>query len=99
MDDLTAQRIHDRIDETHKLINAANISYAVQTKSIENLSEDVKSFIKKVDDLILSPQEGCMVKNKTKLNGLCTQVKNQWALIMIILAGILGIAWEVVKKK
>ncbi len=99
MDNQTAERIHTRIDETHELINEVKLAYTSQGQDMKNLSTDVKDFIKKVDDIILHPQEGCIVKSRAKLSSLCTQVKNQWYLIALLLTGIMGIAYEVIKNK
>ena len=98
MDDQTAERIHTRIDEMHTLINQVNFSYAKQTEKIDNLCNDVTDFIKKVDNIILHPQEGCISKSKAKLSSICTQLKNQWYLISLLLIGLIGIAWETLKK-
>jgi len=96
MDDQTAERIHKRIDETHILINEVKTSYAVQTQEMKNLSEDVKGFIVKVDKSIFDTDKGFIIKTKTKLSSICTQIKNQWYLITLLLGGVFGIAWTVI---
>ena len=98
MDEQTAERIHTRIDETHKLINEVKLAYTAQTQDMKNLNETVKAFIIKVDDSIFNTEEGFIIKTKTKLSGLCIQIKNQWYLITLLLVGILGIAWEFIKN-
>ena len=99
MDDGFIERLHLRIDETHKLINEVKTSYAVQTQEMKKLSEDVKGFIVKVDKSVFDTDEGFIIKTKTKLSNLCVQVKNQWYLITLLLVGVLGIAWGVISKK
>jgi uncharacterized protein YaaR (DUF327 family) len=99
MDDQTAERIHDRIDETHKLINEVKLAYTAQCQDIKSLDETVKNFVKKVDKSIFDTEEGFIIKTKTKLSNLCVQVKNQWYLITLLLVGILGIAWGVISKR
>ena len=93
IEDTTADRIHLRIDETHKLINEVKIDYATQRKVMENLDEDIKTFIKKVDDSIFHIENGHIVKTKTKLSAICVQLKNQWYIITLLFAGILGVVW------
>ncbi len=98
MDDQTAERIHARIDETHKLINDVKLAYTAQCQDAKNLTDTVKAFINKVDDSIFHTDTGFIVSTKTKMSSLCTQVKNQWYLITLLLVGILGIAWGVVSE-
>jgi len=99
MDDKTAERIHLRIDETHKLINEVKLAYTAQTQDMKSLDETVKNFVKKVDKSIFDTEEGFIIKTKSKLSSICTQVKNQWYLITLLLVGVLGIAWGVISKK
>jgi CRISPR/Cas system-associated protein Csm6 len=99
MDDQTAERIHLRIDETHKLINEVKLAYTAQCQDMKSLDETVKNFVKKVDKSIFDTEEGFIIKTKTKLSNLCTQVKNQWYLITLLLVGVLGIAWGVISRK
>lgn len=96
MNDDTAERIHLRIDETHKLIQDVKLAYAEQKQDMKNLSINVTNFIEKVDNSIFDTEEGFIVKTKTKLSSICTQLKNQWYLITILIAGISGVAWAVI---
>jgi len=99
MDDQTAERIHLRIDETHKLINEVKLAYTAQTQDMKSLDETVKNFVKKVDKSIFDTEEGFIIKTKSKLSSVCTQIKNQWYLITLLLVGVLGIAWGVISKR
>ena len=96
MDDETAQRIHVRIDETHKLINEVKLTSAEQCRDMKNLTTNVNNFIEKVDKSIFDTEVGFIVKTKTKLSSFCTQIKNQWYLIGLLLLGVFGIAWGVI---
>lgn len=93
------ERLHLRIDSTHDLINKVNLLYTEQKQDIKHLSEDINKFIEKVDKSIFNTEEGFIIKTKTKLSNLCVQIKNQWYLITLLLVGIFGIAWEVIRRK
>ncbi len=99
MDDTTAERIHTRIDETHKLITDVKLAYTAQCQDMKSLDKTVTDFVKKVDKSIFDTEEGFIIKTKTKLSGMCAQLKNQWYLITLLLVGVLGIAWGVIIKK
>lgn len=96
--DKFAERLHQRIDDTHKLINEVKISYAEQKQVMINLQDDIAKFCKKVDDTIYHPEDGHITKTKTKLSAICTQLKNQWYLITVLFGGLITILITIIKK-
>ena len=96
MDSKTEERIHERIDATHKLINDVNIDYAEQKQIMLNLGTLLKEHIKKIDDCIFHPEEGHIAKAKTNMSAICTQLKNQWYLITLLFGGVMGVMWMVI---
>ena len=96
MDDQTAERIHLRIDQINTTINEVKLAYTAQCQDMKSLDETVKNFVKKVDKSIFDTEEGFIIKTKTKLSSICTQIKNQWYLITLLLGGIFGIAWTII---
>lgn len=93
MDEKTENRIHDRIDETHKLINETKIDYAETRQIIQGLTSEIKGFITRVEEDMYNIENGHIIKTRTKLTSICTQLKNQWYLITLLFGGIMGIVW------
>lgn len=99
MEDKIAEKIHKRIDETHKLINDSKIIHAGNKIVVENLKEMLTNFITKVDNSIFDTEKGFIVATRVKFSSIFTQLKNQWFLIALLLVGILSVTWRVLAGK
>lgn len=93
------ERLHLRVDETHKLINETKIDYAETKQVIMALNNKMDKFCEKVDNCIFHPDDGHIVKTRTKLSAICAQLKNQWYLITLLFGGMMGIVWMVIAGK
>lgn len=99
LDNGMAERIHKRINETHKLIIEVKLIHAENKQTMKHLEDDLKAFIIKVDNSIFDTEKGFIITAKTKFSSIFTQLKSQWFLITILLIGILGITWGVLANK
>lgn len=102
MEEQKLQRIHDRIDETNKLLTAINLDRTTQTtelkKGLESMSKVMVDHISKMDAYVFHPKEGHIVCATKKFSAIFTQIKIQWVLLFLLLSGIVWTAFRVVGK-
>ena len=96
---ITREEYNESIGRVHEKVELIKNSVIRSEENAKHIDETVKNFIIKVDRSVFDTEEGFIIKTKSKLTGICVQLKNQWYLITLLLVGIFGIAWGVIRKK
>ena len=99
MEDKTAERIFTVIDGVKVSISNVEKLFVAQNEIIKALTDRTGEFIKKVDDNVFHPEDGCLFRHKSMLK--VQQAKLTWygTILILILGGMLGTSIGLLWKK